>query len=458
MHAVVRIGFKATKQQNQTLVNGVHETTLWRALLGVEQNTIIEDIEYDPVFNRVVAHVRPSRKLKPRCGRCLKQAPLYDQGQGRRRWRALDLGPITAVLEADAARVTCPTHAVTVCWLPWARHAAGHTRYFDEQVAWLATKCSKVAVTELMRIAWRTVGSIIDRVWADTEERVDLFAGLSRIGIDEISYKRGHKYVTVVVCHDTGRLVWVGVGRTKDTLRGFFDALESSGAGRCAQITHVSADGADWIGDVVAERCPQAIRAADPFHVVSWATDALDGVRREVWNQARKEAAKEPKRGRGRPGLGAVPRPALQHAKELKGARYALWKNPDHLSESQEAKLAWVAKSSPKLHRAYLLKEGLRVVFQLDLDSATVALDRWISWARRCRIAEFVKLQKTIVKHRSRILAAIEHGLSNGRIEAMNTKIRLITRMAFGFKSPQALIGLAMLSLGGHSPVLPGRV
>lgn len=271
-------------------MNGVQQLSLWRGLLGVDQATIIEAIEYDPTSDLVVAHVRPTKKLKPRCGVCQARCGRYDPGEGRRRWRALDLGSVKAVLEADAPRVACPTHGVVVAKLPWARHAAGHTRFFDQQVAWLATQCSKVAVTALMRIAWRTVGSIIDRVWADTQDRVDLFANLHRIGIDEISYKKGHKYLTVVVCHDTGRLIWVGVGKTKATLRNFFDALEASEPGRCAQITHVSADGADWIGDVVAESCPNAIRAADPFHVVSWATEALDEVRRDAWNDARKLA------------------------------------------------------------------------------------------------------------------------------------------------------------------------
>ena len=153
----------------------------------------------------------------------------------------------------------------------------------------------------------------------------------------------------------------------------------------------------------------------------------------------------------------APPRPGNERAKALKGARYALWKNPQNLTDNQRVKLAWIATTDPTLHRAYLLKEGLRVVFTLPYDAAVDALDRWISWARRCRIPAFVKLQKSIVKHRPRILAAIEHNLSNGLIESTNTKIRLITRIAFGFKSPQALIALALLSLGGHRPVLPGR-
>lgn len=145
------------------------------------------------------------------------------------------------------------------------------------------------------------------------------------------------------------------------------------------------------------------------------------------------------------------------HARALKNARYALWKNPENLTDHQQAKLTWIAKTDPRLYRSYLLKEGLRTVFRLPPDEAPEALDRWIAWARRCRIESFVKLQQRITRHRAEILAAIEHGLSNGLIESVNTKIRLITRMAFGFRSPHALVALAMLDLGGHRPVLPGR-
>ncbi|GAA5226903.1 hypothetical protein GCM10025778_14360 [Paeniglutamicibacter antarcticus] len=217
-------------------------------------------------------------------------------------------------------------------------------------------------------------------------------------------------------------------------------------------------DAANWIASVVAERCPNAVRVADPFHVVQWATGALDEERRTAWNRARQTATKtEPARGRGRPAKDAAPRPDSERAKKLKNSRYALWKNPEDLTDKQQVKLAWIVETDPALGRAYYLKEGLRTVFKLPYPEAVVALDRWVNWARRCRIPAFVKLQRSIVKHRSSILASIEHGLSNGRIESMNTKIRLITRIAFGFKSPDALISLAMLSLGGHRPVLPGR-
>ena len=430
----------------------MRNASVWRAVLGVE-NTVVEDVEFDEVAQVVVAHVRPRRAGRGCCGSCGATASWYDRGQGRRRWRGLDFGTMQVFVEADAPRVNCPVHGPTVRQVPWARHGAGHTRSFDQQVAWLATQCSKSAITELMRIAWRTVGSIITRVWADTAAGFDAFAGLQRIGIDEISYKRRHKYLTVVVDHDSGRLVWAHPGRDRATVRAFFDALAASGHGRCAQITHVSADGAPWIADVVAERSPDAIRCADPFHVVGWASTALDAVRRQAWHTARRA-------GHTRPHGWAHGRRATVStgaAQKLLRARYPLWKNPENLTDRQHAKLDWIAKTDPRLYRAYLLKEGLRTVFKLPADQAGEAIDRWVAWARRCRIESFVTLQRRIVGHRTQILAAIEHGLSNGLIESVNTKIRLLTRIAFGFANPDPLIALAMLTLGGHRPTLPGR-
>ena len=120
-------------------------------------------------------------------------------------------------------------------------------------------------------------------------------------------------------------------------------------------------------------------------------------------------------------------------------------------------KLQWISTTDPRLYRAYLLKEALRTIFKLPADHAAEALDRWVVWARRSRIASFVKLQRRIIGHRAQILASITHHLSNGLIESVNTKIRLLTRIAFGFTNPSALIALAMLTLRGHHPTLPGR-
>lgn len=406
-------------------------TRVWARLLGL-RGVVVEDVFLGDRGEVVVA-VRPNWRQRDRCGVCRRRSPGFDLGEGRRRWRALDLGTTFAYVEADAPRVCCWRHDVVVCAVPWARHKSRFTRAFEDQVAWLAVNCSKTAVAALMRIAWRTVGGICERVAAEAQREVDLLAGLRRIGIDEISHRKGQRYLTVVVCHDTGRLVWAAAGRDRATVERFLDQL---GEERCKEVELVSCDMASWIAGPIAERCPNAVRCVDPFHVVQLATDALDEVRREVWNEAR------------RAGQTAV-------AKELKGARFALWKNPERLTARQQAKLADIQRTNRRLYRAYLLKEQLRQIYRLPAKAAIALLETWLKWARRCRLPAFVKLARTITDQRAGIVAAIEHGLSNARVEAINTQIRLITRRAFGFHSANALIALAMLTLADLCPSLP---
>ena len=404
-------------------------------LLGLGR-AVVEGVRLEGEGSVVVA-ARPRRREASRCGRCGRRCPGYDQGEGRRRWRALDLGATRAYVEAEAPRVACREHGIVVARLPWARHDSWFTREFEEQVAWLTTQCSKSAICELMRVSCYTVGRIIERVVAEQSgKRGDPLRGLQRIGIDELSYRKGQRYISVVVCHDSGRLVWAAEGRDKQTVERFFSEL---GAERTATLELVSSDMGDWITRVVAAQCPQATLCLDPFHIVALASDGLDEVRRDVWNEARRAGD-------------------VRGAHWLKGARWALWKRPERLSERQQAKLASIAAVNRRLYRAYLLKEQLRVVFrEPDTAAAIALLDAWLAWARRCRIPSFVKLAKTISAQRAGIVASLTHRLSNARTEAVNTTLRLICRRAYGFHSAQALIALAMLAVGGLRPPLPGR-
>jgi transposase len=286
-----------------------------------------------------------------------------------------------------------------------------------------------------MRIAWRSVGSVLTRVSGRLEEGKDRLAGLRRIGIDEISWRRGQRYLIVVVDHDSSRLVWAAPGRDEATLERFFEQL---GEERCKQIMYVSADAASWIGNVVERRCPNAVRCLDAYHVVSWATEALDEVRRAVWNEAR--------RGHRR-----------DQAVALKGARWALWKNSDNLSPGQRNKLAWVQRVNKPLYQAYLIKEHLRLIFQLPFDDAIDLLIEWLQWAFDSPLEPITRLACRIADHLDELLNTLRHNLSNARVEGLNTRIRLIARRAFGFHSAEALIALAMLALGAFQPCLPGR-
>jgi transposase len=412
----------------------VRDSRVWQELLGLYK-TVVESVRLDEKAQVIVVSVRPRKADQCRCGICGAKCPLYDRGVGTRRWRSLDLGELRCYLEAECPRVRCSDHGPTVVAFPWARHGAGHTLAFDDQVAWLACETSKTAVVELMRVSWRTVGSIVKRVVADSTAENDPLEGLHRVGIDEISYKKHHKYLTVVVDHDSGRLVWAWPGKDKAALSQFFDAL---GADRCAEITHISADAAPYIENTVFEYCRPAVFCTDPFHVVSWANDAVDKVRRDAWNDARR--SKDP-----------------TGAKVIKGTRWALLKNPRNLTSRQKTCLDELEAMNHVTFRAYLLKEQLRAVFRLRGTEAVDALHGWIEAAAGSGIGHFVELSDKIDNNTYGIEAALVHGLSNGLTESTNTKIRLIIRMAFGFKSPYAVIALAMLKLGGHRPQLPGR-
>ena len=413
-------------------------TRVWRRVLGVE-HTVIESVELETDGRGgqvLVAQVRAKVSAARRCSRCQRRCPGYDTSPAPRRWRGLDVGTTQVFLQATTSRVSCREHGVVVAAVPWARPGSRFTTAFEDTAAWLVCHAALSVVAVLLRVAWRSVADIVTRVVADRAGRLDRLAGLRRIGIDEISYRKGQRYLLCVVDHDTGRLVWAGKNRTQETLGRFFDDL---GADRAAELTHVSADGAQWIHDVVAERAPNAVVCLDAFHVVAWATEALDQVRRAMVNRLRTGGDHD-------------------QATALKHTRWALLKNPPNLTGNQRATLAGIAKANGGLYRAYLLKEQLRAIFQVvELTDARALLGGWIAWARRCRLEPFVKLAQTIKNYQKLILNAVEHGLSNARSEATNTHLRLLTRRAYGYHSPEALIAMADLTRGGLCPSLPGR-
>jgi transposase len=387
---------------------------------------------------RLVVSVRPKVRLQSRCGRCQRRCPGYDRGRVRR-WRALDFGRTLVDISSAVPRVRCPEHGVVTAAVPWARHGARHTYGFEQTAAWCAVEMSGSATSRLLRCSWRTVGEMIIRVSADLQAASggDGLDGLTRIGIDEISYRRGHKYVVVVVDHQRRRLVWAQPGRDQATVVAFFDALGE----RVNALTHITSDSAGWIARAVAARAGHVVHCADPFHVVRWAGDALDTIRRRIWNHVRRWQP------RGRPATGA--------GKQMKRALWALRKNPADWTDHQAASMAWIAATHPQLHRAWQLKEALRAVFADHGTTAIEALDRWVSWARRSRLSEFVELARRVTTHRETIEATLLTGLTNALAESVNTKIRLITRRAYGFKNVDALIALVKLSLGESKPKLP---
>lgn len=400
--------------------------------LGVESAVCgrVEELMEEPGF---VVHIRLRARDEGRCSQCQRVCAGYDQSAIRRRWRTHALGLGKTVVEAVVPRVRCPEHGVRVAHVPWARPRSRFTASFEDMLAWLTLRTDRTTVCSLHQVAWRTLGAILARVGDDMREQAPPLDGITRIGIDEVSYRKGHRYLTIVVDHDTGRLLWAHQGHSKATLRKFFKKL---GKRRCRRIQLVSADAAGWIAAVVSEMCPNAKRCMDPFHVVAWVTKALDQVRRALWNKLRKRGESE-------------------RAASMKGSRWALLKNPENLTKKQRTTLGQLKDDNRDLFAAYLLKEQLRDVFKSKDWQGVIMLRWWIEMAKKSRLAPFKRVAKSIEKHAEAIDAALVNGLSNGRLEGVNTKLKLLTRLAYGFHSHKPLIALAMMKLGGLGPDLP---
>ncbi|WP_407660056.1 ISL3 family transposase [Hyalangium gracile] len=404
---------------------GVEEVL--RRLLGVKA-LVVRGAQFEP--HGVEVQVRP-RQRRARCGECGRPSPGYDTSASRL-WRHLSLGRTAFWLRYAPRRVLCREHGVKVERVPWAAHGSHFTYEFDELTAWLAQRMDKTATCRLMGINWRTVGTVVQRV---VQARLDSsrLEELYIIGVDELSFRRHHEYVTVVVDHLKKRVVWVAEGKGEKTLQKFFDEL---GPERSQALTHVSMDLGAAYQAAVEARAPQAQKVFDRFHVQKLASEAVDTVRRQEVGL-----------------LGGA-----AEGRALKKSRWALLKNPWNLTQRQGQKLSEVARTNKRLYRAYLLKESLaKGLDYRQPGRAEQHLDGWAQWASHSKLKPFVKLSRTIRRFKQGILAYISTGLSNGLVEGLNNKIRLITRRAFGFHSAEALTAMIHLCCGGLSltPPLP---
>jgi len=409
----------------------VRVTTVFNRLLALP-GISVRDVSFGAHDTVVVTVALRRRKLD--CPLCdYTTWARHDTRPVASRFRHLDLGRWRVWVRAELRRICCPEHGVRVEEVPFARPGARFTRDFEDLVAYLATKTDKTAITRLLRIDWDTVGRICQRVVADGLD-ADRLDGLVHIGVDEVSWKRQHNYLTLVTDHARGKIVWGSEGKDTAALDRFFAEL---GEDRAAALEAISMDMGPAFANSARTHAKQATACIDPFHAVAKVTDALDTVRREEWNALRRID------------------PAA--AKRFKGARWALLKCPTKLTEDQQATWRRLRRRGGTVWRAYTLKEAFRAIFagDLDPDEVETLLDRWISKALRSRIPAFVKVAKTIRKHRDGILAAIRLGINNGRAEGLNNVARLITRRAYGFHSAGAALALIMLTCGPVTLMLP---
>jgi transposase len=456
----------------------------------------VRDVRFEP--GRVVVFVALRRRLLL-CPDCAYSTRYRENEQSHDSWwRHLDLGVWRLEVRCRLRRLRCPEHGVLVEAVPFARPGARFTRDFEDLVAWLATKTDQSAACRLVRIDWATVGRIIERVGAEQldDERL---AGLFEISIDEVAWRKGHRYLTLVGDHRTGKVVWGCDGKGAAAADQFFDALDPpaspspaqpaqsptavqpgrdaprsgepepaimvpfgpapivpAGDGitaawlqadseldpaifaRASRLRAVSMDMTGGYAKSVREHAPQAQIVIDNYHVVQLATKALDEVRRAHWNELR---------GQG----------DTVAAKQFKHDRWALLKNPSDLSDQQATVLEQIQAGGGKIARAWAMKEMVRAIFVkgLTVEQVSGLVDRLLARLSRCRLQPFVRLGKTIRKHRPGILAARRLNLSNARAEALNNRVKLIVRRAYGFHSARAALALVHLTCGPVTITLP---
>ena len=403
-------------------------TTAFKRLLRLSGASVI-DVSFTAEAVIVTVRLRRRRRICAGCGQTGRLLQIHDRRV--KRWRHLDVGASRCIVECELRLLRCRTCGVRLEPVPWARPGARHTRDFEDVVAWLAQQMAKTPITGLLQIGWDTVGRIVARVTADhlDERRLE---GLVCIGVDEISYRRHHRYLTSVADHRTGAIVWCRPGRNSATLQAFFDELGP----RKDSIRAISIDMSGEDQRAIRDAVPAAEICFDPFHVCRLASRATDQVRRDEWNLHE--------------------RSHTAAGRWVKGTRWSLLKAPDRQTIGQLATLAEVQTHNLRLYRAFLLREELRLLYHLDNPSQAPAhLDAWLTWASRSRLKPFVRLARTLREHRDGILAAIRLGLSNGRLEGLNSKIRLISHRSFGFHSADALIALVYLCCTGIDITLP---
>ena len=412
--------------------------SVWDEVLDTEHAVVVRTyIERWPRKDRppekvLIIVVEPDEETRCRCPECGEHGRPVETDVVR--WRTLDVHGKRAFLESELPRIICGQHGKITAAVPWARHDDRFSRPFEEFAAWKAAHMPWTRAAAELRITWEALANITARVAADAAAGLDRLGGLRRIGIDEKSWGKGSdKYLIIVTDHDAGRVAWIGEGRCQATVEAFFAAL---GPERAKLLTHVSADGAEWIHDVVREKAPQAQICLDAFHVVKWAGEKLDDLRR-------------------RSPASCAPPGEDDEAATLGKGMWALRKDHRKLTPGQRGSLAEIAADNKQLYKGYLIKEQIREAFKAKGDEGKSLMRGVIAWAHRCRIPEFTRLAKTLSRYKDPIFHTLDGGPSNGRAEALNAQVNALITRARGFRSAAALMAMIDFVHGGLCPESP---
>ncbi len=356
----------------------------------------------------------PDRRFLPRCGRC-DLPGKYRDTRPERMFKHVPLWGIPVTLHYSPRRVYCQhCGGIYVESMAWAAGKRRLTNAFACYLATWARLLPWLEVARLFKCSWGTVAASVDFVVKYGLENRDL-SGITHIGIDEISRRKGHKYLTNVYDLKTKRLIWSGKGRTEETLKEFFDFF---GENRAKQLQGICCD--MWVPyfNVIENRAPNAVLVFDKFHIVRHLMNAVDQVRRDEIREKGKE-----------------------HKELVKRTRYLWLKNPWNLKNDQKARLSALEKLNLKINRAYLLKEAFRDLWSYTKPAwATKYLQKWFWWATHSRLKPMRDFAWLVRRHEENILSYFHLPIDNGSVEGLNNKAKVISHRAYGFRSAKNYI------------------
>jgi transposase len=357
--------------------------------------------------------VEPRANGQPICSGCGKKRPGYDRLPARR-FQFVPLWGIAVFLVYALRRVDCPRCGVKAERVPWASGKEQLTTAYQWFLARWAKRLAWQEVADIFRTSWNTVYRAVTWavLWGIANRSLD---GITAVGIDEIQWRKGHQYLTLVYQIQEGckRLLWVGAERTEKSLRGFFDLLGTAGA---AALRFICSDMWKPYRTVIAERARQAIHVLDRYHVMAQMNKAIDAVRAAEAKRLKQDG----------------------HEPVLKHARWVLLKRPENLTEQQTVKLKELLKYNLKAVRAYLLREEFQRFWEYRSGYwAGRFLREWCAKVMRSRIEPMKKVARMLRAHEGLLLNwfRAQGTVSSGAVEGLNYNAKLAMRKAYGFRT-----------------------
>lgn len=370
---------------------------------------------------RLVITLRAVPGVAKRCSRCGSVVTeIHDVSE--RRVRDLPFAELDTWLIVPRARLECPRCGPTVEAVPWLDKHQRMTKRLADKIARLAMVLPLAQVAEWFAVHWTTVKQLHQRALERQLGPItsESLAPVRRLAIDEFAIQTGHRYATVIVDAETKRVLWVARGRERGTLRGFFEILGPAG---CARIEAVAMDMWEPYRDEVLTHCPQAAIVYDLFHVVAkYGREVVDRVRVDETNRVARAN-------------GPNDRPTRAARRVIKGTRWLLLKNREHLARAERIRLHELLSVNRALFITYVLKDDLKQLWRFRYPKAAQRF--WRAWYRRAlasRLPPLIKFAQLLAPNIRHILSHCRYPLHTGLVEGINNKIKVLKRMAYGFR------------------------